>query len=202
HTRGGLSRRPVPARGGRRDRPPGQALQAASERTFERRIDERKTAPLLDDRPGSKPCFERPTVVGEAVLAELRDLHPGMGGDGSAPGGEAFPRARRVAESTQPAEQTGSVDEDPFLRPRRVETGRGDGLGRRRRRAAEVGAVARHPPPVLLAVVGRRGGRRRWRIDRCGEGGNEAVERLGKAPLAREGARETRKIATGRRSPD
>jgi hypothetical protein len=60
-------------------------------------------------------------MIAEAVLAELRDLHPGMGGDRPASGREAFPRARRFVESTEPAEQTGTVDSDAFLRPRRVE---------------------------------------------------------------------------------
>jgi hypothetical protein len=62
-------------------------------------------------------------MIGEAVLAELRDLHPGVGGDRTAAGCEAFPRRRRFVESTKPAEQAGSVDEDPFLCPRGVEPG-------------------------------------------------------------------------------
>jgi hypothetical protein len=121
-----LNRRRGPSGNGNGD-PPGQALQAAGQSTLERRIDECETAAAFDDGPRLQPCLERASMIGEAVLAKLGDLDPGMGGDRPAAGREAFPRACRLVESADPAEQTGTVDEDPFLGPRRVEPCRGDG---------------------------------------------------------------------------
>src|SRR5580765_7586575 len=139
-------------------------------------------------------------MVAEPVLAKLGDLDPGVGGDRPAAGCEAFPRRRRLVEPTQSAEQTSSIDEDPLLRPWRVEPGRGDGLRLGRGRAAEIGAVAWHPPPVFLDMVGWRGGCRRRRIEWRGEGSLEAFERLHESPLAGEGAGEAGKIAPRGRS--
>lgn len=82
------------------------------------RIDASHPTPSLREIPAAFGGRECTGDVREAMLAELREFDPGDDGERPNPRRKCLPHLGRIAVTTQPPKQTGSLHEDPLLSPR------------------------------------------------------------------------------------
>jgi len=85
---------------------------------FESRIGPAQMAPPFDPRSRPVHSAEGAFGIAQPMLAQLRHLDPGHDRDVARSAAERLPRRRGGVEPAEPAEQPGTLDEDPLLRPR------------------------------------------------------------------------------------